>query len=193
MNKDINNIPPQKPYKKLTPFCLQIIQNFPFIEADFDAITNQQLLQKVVDYLNQVIANENAVTENTQNLYNAFVELENYVNNYFNGLDIQTEIDSKLDEMAQSGELDQIVGKYITADIQPQINELNRKITEDIQPQIDELNLKDTIMIGDSFIQMFPSDNWALSLKNKLGLSDNQVYIFGEGGAGMFNPRKCWT
>ena len=95
--------------------------------------------------------------------------------------------------MAQSGELDQIVGKYITADIQPQINELNRKITEDIQPQIDELNLKDTIMIGDSFIQMFPNDNWALSLKNKLGLSENQVYIFGEGGAGMFSPRKCWT
>ena len=56
-----------------------------------------------------------------------------------------------------------------------------------------ELKLKDTIMIGDSFIQMFPSDNWALSLKNKLGLSDNQVHIFGEGGAGMFNPRKRWS
>ena len=51
-----------------------------------------------------------------------------------------------------------------------------------------QINLKNTIFIGDSFIQMFPNDNWALSLKNKLGLSDNQVYIFGEGGAGMFNP-----
>ena len=56
-----------------------------------------------------------------------------------------------------------------------------------------QINLKNTIFIGDSFIQMFPDDNWALSLKNKLGLSYNQVYIFGEGGAGMFNPRKCWT
>lgn len=52
---------------------------------------------------------------------------------------------------------------------------------------------KKYIFVGDSFIQMFPDDNWALSLKNKLGLSDNQVYILGEGGAGMFNPRSCWT
>ena len=151
------------------------------------------MLCKVVGYLQDVITNNESLQYNQTELLDAFNELQSYVNTYFDNLDVQNEINNKLDEMAQSGELDQIVGKYITADIQPQINKINRKITEDIQPQIDELNLKDTIMIGDSFIQMFPDDNWALSLKNKLGLSDNQVYIFGEGGAGMFSPRKCWT
>ena len=38
--------------KNLTPFKLCVLQNFPFIEADFDARTNYQLLCKVVEYLN---------------------------------------------------------------------------------------------------------------------------------------------
>ena len=175
-------------YKNLTPFKWFVLENFPFIEADFDALTEWQLFCKLGKEMNKIINSENTLGTQMENVTNAFIELQNYVNNYFENLDVQDEINNKLDEMAQSGELDQIVGKYITSDIQPQINELNRKITENIQPQIDELNLKDTIMIGDSFIQMFPTDNWALSLKNKLGLSDNQVYIFGEGAAGMFNP-----
>ena len=172
-------------YKNLTPFKWFVLENFPFIEADFDALTDWQLYCKLGKEINKIIDSQNLVGSEMEKFSQAFVELQNYVNNYFENLDVQDEINNKLNEMAQSGELDQIVGKYITSDIQPQINELSKKI--------DELNLKDTIMIGDSFIQMFPSDNWALSLKNKLGLSDNQVYIFGEGGAGMFNPRNCWT
>ena len=167
-------------YKNLTPFKWFVLENFPFIEADFDALTEWQLFCKLGKEINKIIDSQNIVGEQAENLTNAFNNLKNYVDTFFENLDVQDEINNKLNEMAQSGELDQIVGKYITSDIQPQINELSRKI--------DELNLKDTIMIGDSFIQMFPSDNWALSLKNKLELSDNQVYIFGEGGAGMFNP-----
>lgn len=169
-----------KTYKSFGTFRLFVLENFPFIEEDFDALTYYQMLCKVVGYLQDVITNNESLQYNQTELLDAFNELQSYVNTYFDSLDIQTEINNKLDEMSQSGELDEIVGKYITKDIQPQINEINRKI--------DKLNLKDTIMIGDSFIQMFPSDNWALSLKNKLGLSDNQVYIFGEGGAGMFSP-----
>lgn len=125
MNKDINNIPVQKPYKKLTPFCLQIIQNFPFIEADFDAITNQQLLQKVVNYLNKVIFNTNNVTDNTQALYNAFVELENYVNNYFDNLNLQDEINNALDKMAEDGTLAKIINQDIFNELNNQVSILN--------------------------------------------------------------------
>ena len=154
-------------YKNLTPFKWFVLENFPFIEADFDALSEWQLFCKLGKEMNKIINSTNTLGTQVEDL-----------TNYFNNLDVQNEIDNKLNEMAESGELDQIIGEYITSDI---------------QPQIDELNLKDTIMIGDSFIQMFPNDNWALSLKNKLGLSDNQVHIFGEGGAGMFNPRKRWT
>ena len=39
-------------FNHLPPFKWYVLQNFPFIEADFDAITNYQLLCKIVEYLN---------------------------------------------------------------------------------------------------------------------------------------------
>lgn len=105
------------------------------------------------------------------------------LNDYFENLDVQEEINNKLDEMEKNGTLDEVIGKYITNDIQPQIDNLNKNVS-DIE---NEINLKNTIMIGDSFIQMFPEDNWALSLKNLLKLTDDETYIFSEGGSGMFN------
>ena len=47
-----------KEFKKLTPFKLQVLENFPFIDEDFDAITNYELLCKVVEYLNNTVENE---------------------------------------------------------------------------------------------------------------------------------------
>ena len=38
-----------------------------------------------------------------------YIELKSYVDNYFDNLDIQEEIDNKLDEMAESGELTDIM------------------------------------------------------------------------------------
>ena len=115
-------------FKKLPPFKFFVLQNFPFIEADFDAITNYQLLCKVVEYLNKVIENNNKIGEQTENLTNAFIELQNYVNNYFDNLDIQEEINNKLDEMAQDGTLAKIINEDI-------FNELNQKVDNLINSQ----------------------------------------------------------
>lgn len=101
-----------KPYKHLPPFKGMVLQNFPFIEEDFDAITNYQLLCKVVEYLRNVIANELVMEENVTNLYNEFVNLKNYVDNYFANLDVQEEINNKLDEMVESGELETIIENF---------------------------------------------------------------------------------
>jgi len=88
----------------LTPFKMCIIDNFPFIEADFDAITNYQLLCKVVEYLNKVITNENEQNK-------AIKEIQDFLNT----LDLQDEVDKKLDEMAESGELQEIIASYLNA------------------------------------------------------------------------------
>ena len=40
-------------------------------------------------------------------------ELESYVKNYFENLDVQEEINNKLDEMVESGELENIISEYI--------------------------------------------------------------------------------
>ena len=51
----INNIPNMKSYSCLTPFKLFCATNFPFIEANFDSLTNYELLCYITKYLNTVI------------------------------------------------------------------------------------------------------------------------------------------
>lgn len=99
---------------KLTPFKFFCLTNFPFIEEDFDALTSYELLCKIVEYLNNVIDTTNAIGTQTEELTNAFNELKNYVDNYFTNLDVQEEINNKLDQMAESGELQEIIGKYLS-------------------------------------------------------------------------------
>lgn len=100
-------------YEIISPFKLCVIENFPFIEADFDAITNYQLLCKVVDYLNKLLKNQNLLQENEKNLSIAFNNLKNYVDNYFKNLDITEEVDAKLDEMAENGTLAEIINEQL--------------------------------------------------------------------------------
>ena len=91
------------------------MQNFPFIEQDFDALTDYELLCKVVEYLNKVIDGQNTNAEQIEELETAFNQLQSYVNNYFDNLDVQEEIDNKLEEMADDGTLQEIIAAYLNA------------------------------------------------------------------------------
>lgn len=137
--------PEKEDIKILPPFKMQVLTNFPYIEADFDALTNYQLLCKVVEYLNMVIHNENEVTEEVTGLYNAYVALQNYVNNYFDNLDVQEEINKKLDVMATDGTLENLLQPYFNTIIQPQIDEIVDDITDfknDINSNVATQNVK---------------------------------------------------
>lgn len=102
-----------KTNKFISPFISCVVQNFPFIEESIDGLTQYQLLCKIVEKLNAVITQTNTQTENIEKLEEAFTTLKNYVDNYFNNLDVQTEINNKLDEMATSGELESIIASYL--------------------------------------------------------------------------------
>ena len=108
-------------YNNLTPFKWCILQNFPFIEADFDAITEYQLLCKVVEYLNNTINSMNDVGQQMENVTNAMTQLQNYVNNYFDNLDVQDEINNKLNEMALDGTLSSIINGTLFTDMNNKI------------------------------------------------------------------------
>lgn len=97
-------------FNHLPPFKWYVLQNFPFIEADFDAITNYQLLGKIVEYLNLNITKTNELGTQVEVL-----------TNWFNNLDVQDEIDNKLDEMAEGGQLAEIINEQI-------FNELNTQV-----------------------------------------------------------------
>ena len=78
------------------------LENFPFIEADFDALSEWQLFCKLGKELNKVINSTNTLGTQVEDL-----------TNYFNNLDVQEEIDNKLNEMSESGELEEIIAQYL--------------------------------------------------------------------------------
>ena len=103
--------------KNLTPFKLCVLQNFPFIEADFDAVTNYQLLCKVVEYLNKVIDNNNKQNDNITQLEQNFIKLYNYVKDYFDNLDVQEVINNKIDELITTGEFNSFLSGIYTPEM----------------------------------------------------------------------------
>lgn len=104
-------------FTRLTPFKRCVLQNFPFIEEDFDALTNYGLLCKIVEYLNNVINSQNEVQGVTEEIVTAFNNLYDYVNNFFDNLDVQEEINNKLDEMAEAGTLQEIITSYVQSNV----------------------------------------------------------------------------
>ena len=113
-----------KTYKSFGTFKLFVLENFPFITEDFDALTYYQMLCKVVGFLQDVITNNESLQYNQTELLDAFNELQNYVNHYFDNLDVQNEINNKLDKMAENGTLTNLIKKYVD----PFIDEQNTKI-----------------------------------------------------------------
>ena len=97
-----------------------VLQNFPFIEQDFDALTDYALICKVVEYLNKVIDQQNAVGQATQQLIEAFEALTQYVDHYFDNLDVQAEINKKIDQMAQDG--------YFASILRPMVEEVETEL-----------------------------------------------------------------
>lgn len=65
----------------------------PAVNNNADAVT--ELQDKYIEF--------------TNNINNTVEELENYIDNYFNNLDVQTEINNKLDQMAEDGTLARLI------------------------------------------------------------------------------------
>lgn len=103
----------KKEFIPIGPFRGWVLQNFPFIEADFDAITNYQLWCKVVEYINKIAYNEELLEDSNDELIDAFNNLKTYVETYLENLDVQGYVDNKLDEMAEDGTLEEIMESYV--------------------------------------------------------------------------------
>lgn len=78
-----------------------------------DSLSYYELLNKVVEYLNNTISDVSNVETNVDDLLTAYISLQEYVNNYFSSLDISTEINNKLDEMAIDGSLTNLISPLI--------------------------------------------------------------------------------
>ena len=109
MNEEIKtNVKTLTPFRR---FCMTIGE---LPTSYIETMSYYEMLMWFTKYLSDTVIpainnNADAVTE----LQNLFKELQEYVNDYFDNLDIQTEVDNKLDEMAESGELAEIIAQYL--------------------------------------------------------------------------------
>lgn len=105
MNNEINYV---SPFKKF----VITIGNLP--TAYLESMSYYEAITFLVNYLsNNVIPalNNNGLV--VEELQAKFTELKNYVDHYFDNLDLQEEVNNKLDEMADEGTLQQIIEDYL--------------------------------------------------------------------------------
>lgn len=118
-----------KPVNKVQNIINKFCYTIGMLPTSYKAsMTYEEQLVAIGNYLEETVIpalNNNAeVVAELQNLY---IELKNYVDNYFNDLDVQEEINKKLDEMGKNGELKTILDT-IFQELNNNINELNNNI-----------------------------------------------------------------
>ena len=108
MNDKLNNVTILPPFKK---FCMTIGE---LPSSYLESMTYYESLLWLTKYLGDtVIPALNANGEAVIELQEKYIELKNYVDNYFENLDVQEEINNKLDDMAEHGELAEIISAYL--------------------------------------------------------------------------------
>lgn len=173
MNNEIKFV---SPFKRL---CVTV-GNLP--TAYMESMSYYECLTYFMKFLeNQVIP---AINNNSE----VVAELQEYVNNYFDNLNVQEEINNKLDEMAESGVLADIINEEIFTELNNQV-ETNTEDITNLQTDVNLMKNKKYIIIGDSYLQGYtPNGNiesWGTKLVNILGLNENQYTISYYGGSGF--------
>ena len=93
--------------KSLKPFTRFLMTIGEIPSSYLISMTYEEQLLWFCNYL------EKTVIPTVNNNAEAVIELQNYVKNYFDNLDVQEEINNKLDDMAESGQLTDIIAQYL--------------------------------------------------------------------------------
>lgn len=85
---------------------------------DKESGTVLQQTARMYAKVNQLVRNVNDQNETIELYIAKFVELHDYVYDYFDNLDVQEEINNKLDDMVEQGTLQEIITQYIQANVE---------------------------------------------------------------------------
>ena len=108
------------PFKCLVATVGNIPTSFAQSLSYFEAL--QKLAKYIKDILIPALNDDTAAIAELQAKY---VELKNYVDTYFDDLNVQEQINNKLDAMAESGELADIINQEIFGEIQSNLASIN--------------------------------------------------------------------
>lgn len=78
-----------------------------------DSLSYYEVLCRIMQTLGDMIKDLDAMKENIQSLKDAFDELKFYVDNYFDNLDLQEEVNNFMQTLVESGELDDMLASAI--------------------------------------------------------------------------------
>ena len=112
--------------KDLKPFKFWCSKVLPSVYDD--SLSYYELLTKVLRYLNDTMESVETLNGNVENIYNAYLLLEDYVNNYFETADFEAMVNARLDEMAIDGTLTRLIGTYVDPIFQEKSAELDREM-----------------------------------------------------------------
>lgn len=120
---DLKLIKPLGVQNIINKFCLTI----GMIPSSYKlSLTYEEQILSIGKYLEETVIpalNNNA--EAVAELQALFVQLKDYVENYFDNLDVQNEVNIKLEQMAQSGALAELVSQYLQSQAVNGFNTVN--------------------------------------------------------------------
>ena len=137
-----------QPVEKLTPFTKMVMSIGTLPSSFYASMSYYESMVWLYEYLkNEVIPTVNENAEAVEELQEAFTTLDNYIKNYFNNLDVQEEINNKLDLMAMDGTLTTLIKMYIDplyqayeTEINGIISNQNTNISNQFQSQNQNIN-----------------------------------------------------
>lgn len=99
---------------KLTPVS-RFVAAFGMLPSSYkEAMTYEEQLVWLCNYLEtEILPAINNNADGLAELQNLYVALKDYVDNYFDNLDVQEEINNKLDDMVEAGTLQEIITEYL--------------------------------------------------------------------------------
>lgn len=118
-----------------------------------EALTVEEQILYFIDFLqNTVIPSININADTVNGLINEFNKLYNYVHNYFDNLDVQEEVNNKLNQMVEDGTLAQIINEEIFNELNTKVNNLEIKI-ENVEKVYKTVNdMKNDPNIAENYI-----------------------------------------
>ena len=141
-----------KGFKTFCNFVLPLVYS--------DELSYYEQICKTSEKLNEIIAQTNL---NTQQI----AEMKEFMDNYFSNLNIQNEINNKLDQMAQDGTLAQIINENI-------FNELNGRVTN-----LEGENTQNQTNITANTNAINQIEPRVTNLENRMSAAENNINSYG--------------
>lgn len=118
-----------------------------------DSLSYYELLCKVVDYLNKLSDSLNNTNEQIMQLAKEFNELKNYIDNYFDELDVQTEVNNKIQQLQESGYFEHLINvtkfNELSSSVNKSISDFENSVNKSISAFENSVNKTiDSIQLG---------------------------------------------